>query len=103
MIKKVIGRKSKRVPKLDEEGNQVYNSKAWRVTRSVKINDWDSDRKLNQWREKWSEILNEKSKQYGLDRIYSHQSFEEQGRLEKPETRLTRGEYQFEKRILYFN
>lgn len=92
-------RKSKRVPKLDDEGNQIYNSKGWRVTRSVKINDWDSDYKFNQWREKWSEILNEKSKEYGLDRTYSDKSFEEQGRLEKAEIRLTREEYQFEKRM----
>src|SRR5699024_5210141 len=80
-------RKSKRIPKLDDEGNQIYNTKGWRVTRSVKLNDWDSDYKFNQWREKWSEILNEKSKEYGLDKIYSDKSFEEQGRLEKAEIR----------------
>src|SRR5699024_12268688 len=64
-------RKSKRVPKLDEEGNQIYNSKGWRETQSVKLNDWDSRNKLLEWRKNWSEILNEKSKDYGLDKTYS--------------------------------
>src|SRR5699024_9117385 len=41
----------------------------------------------------------EKSKEYGLDKTYSDKSFEEQGRLEKAEIRLTREEYQFEKRM----
>src|SRR5699024_9289938 len=91
-------RKSKRVPKLDEEGNQIYNSKGWRETQSVKLNDWDSRNKLLEWRKNWSEILNEKSKDYGLDKTYSHKSFKDQGKIEKPEIRLTREEYQFEKR-----
>jgi len=55
--------------------------------------EWDSNHKFNQWREKWFEILNEKFKQYGLEKVYSHKSFEEQGRMEKPEIRLTREEY----------
>lgn len=91
-------RKSKRVPKLDEEGNQIYNSKGWRETKSVKLNDWDNRNKLLEWRKTWSELLNEKSKEYGLDKTYSHKSFKDQGKIEKPEIRLTREEYQFEKR-----
>jgi len=91
-------RKSKRVPVLDYHGNQVYNDKGWKVTRSIKLNDWDHRDKLNKWRENWSAILNEKSREYGLGKIYSEKSFEDQGRLEKAEIRLTRQEYQFEKR-----
>src|SRR5699024_1542559 len=91
-------RKSKRVPVLDDKGNQMYNEKGWKITKSVKVNDWDSTKKLNHWRENWSELLNEKSKEYGLKKTYSHKSFEDQGRLEKAEIRLTRSEYQFEKR-----
>src|SRR5699024_10284744 len=85
-------RKSKRVPKLDQEGNQIYNAKGWRETKSIKLNDWDSKKKLLEWRENWSALLNEKSRKHGLDRTYSHKSFEEQGRIEKPEIRLTRSE-----------
>src|SRR5699024_4686002 len=91
-------RKSKRVAKLDQEGNQIYNAKGWRETKSIKLNDWDSKKKLLEWRENWSALLNEKSRKHGLDRNYSHKSFEEQGRIEKPEIRLTREEYQFEQR-----
>src|SRR5699024_3184270 len=91
-------RKSKRVPVLDDKGNQMYNEKGWKIAKSVKVNDWDSTKKLNHWRENWSELLNEKSKEYGLKKTYSHKSFEDQGRLEKAEIRLTRSEYQFEKR-----
>src|SRR5699024_6310164 len=69
-------RKSKRVPKLDNEGNQMYNAKGWRETKSVKLNDWESKKKLLEWRENWSMMLNEISRKYGLDRTYSHKSFQ---------------------------
>ena len=91
-------RKSKRVPVLDDYGKQVYNDKGWKVTRSIKLKDWDRRDKLHEWRENWSVILNEKSREYGLDKTYSEKSFEDQGRLENAEIRLTRQEYQFEKR-----
>lgn len=92
-------RKSKRIPKLDESGNQVYNEKGWKQTVSVKLNDWDKRETLNNWRENWAEKLNEKSLQFGLDKTYSHRSFEEQGRLEKAQIRLNRNEYQYEQRM----
>lgn len=92
-------RKSKRVPVLDEEGNQVYNEKGWRVTRSVKINDWDKRETLVRWRENWAEKLNEKSKEFGLDKTYSDKSYEEQGKIIKPRFRLTRSEYQYEEKL----
>lgn len=92
-------RKSKRVPVLDDEGNQKYNEKGWKMTRSVKLNDWDKKSTLLKWRENWAEKLNEKSLKFGLNKEYSHKSFEEQGRLKKAEIRLTRSEYQFEKKI----
>src|SRR5699024_7875736 len=82
----------------DDEGNQVFDEKGWRKTKSVKLNDWDKDETLIKWRENWSEKLNEKSREYGLDKSYSEKSFEDQGRLEKAEIRLTRNEYQFERR-----
>src|SRR5690625_6680799 len=59
-------RKTKRVPVLDDKGNQIYNEKGWKVTRSVKVNDWDKRDTLNKWRKSWSEKLNEKSRE--LDR-----------------------------------
>src|SRR5699024_5009527 len=91
-------RKSKRVPVLDDEGNQVFDEKGWRKTRSVKLNDFDKRDTLIKWRENWSEKLNEKSREYDLNKLYSEKSFEDQGRLEKAEIRLTRNEYQFERR-----
>src|SRR5699024_5233659 len=91
-------RKSKRVPVLDDEGNQVFDEKGWRKTRSDKLNDNDKKDNLIKWRENWSEKLNEKSREYDLNKLYSEKSFEDQGRLEKAEIRLTRNEYQFERR-----
>lgn len=92
-------RKSKRVPKLDEEGNQIYNSKGWRETRSVKINDWDDNKTLLQWRKNWAEHLNEKSREFESEKMYSHETFEQQGKREKAQIRLTREEYQFEEKL----
>lgn len=91
-------RKSKRIPKLDENGNQMYNEKGWRKTVSVKLNDWDKEETLIRWRKNWAEKLNEKSLKYGLNKVYSHKSFKEQGRLKKAQLHLTRSEYQFEER-----
>lgn len=91
-------RKSKRVPILDDAGKQTYDDKGWRKTRSIKLTDWDDKATLQRWRENWAEKLNEASLAYGLNKTYTHASFEAQGRLEKPEIRLTRKEYQFEAR-----
>lgn len=91
-------KKSKRVPILDDAGKQTYDEKGWRKTRSIKLTDWDDKATLQRWRENWAEKLNEASLTYGLNKTYTHESFEAQGRLEKPEIRLTRKEYQFEAR-----
>ena len=92
-------RKSKRIPVLDENGKQTYNEKGWKVTRSVKLKNWDDKATFKKWRENWAEKLNEKSIKFGTNKEYSHKSFKEQGRTEKAEIRLTRNEYQFEKRL----
>src|SRR5699024_4641216 len=70
-------RKSKRVPVLDYHGNQVYNDKGWKVTRSIKLNDWDHRDKLNKWRENWSAILNEKTILIGCSNINSDKTYED--------------------------
>lgn len=92
-------RKSKRVPSLDQEGNFVLNEKGWKVTKSVKLNDWDKKEKLIEWRANWSEKLNEKSNEFGKDKTYSHESYEKQGKNIKPTIRMTREEYQFEEKV----
>lgn len=92
-------RKSKRVPSLDQDGNQILNEKGWKVTKSVKLNDWDKTEKLVQWRSIWSEKLNEKSQEFGKDKRYSHESYEKQGKEIKPTIRLTREEYQYEAKV----
>ncbi|MBE3102830.1 MAG: MobA/MobL family protein, partial [Bacilli bacterium] len=92
-------RKSKRIPSLDQDGNQILNEKGWKVTKSVKLNDWDKKEKLIQWREKWSEKLNEKSNAFEKEKTYSHESYEKQGKEIKPTIRLTRSEYQYEEKV----
>lgn len=91
--------KSKRIPVLDKEGNQLYNAKGWKMTRSIKINDWDSRSKLVQWREGWSEKLNEKSKEFDLEKVYNHESYEKQNLVIKPTNHLTLNAYQYEDRL----
>ena len=92
-------RKSKRVPSLNQDGNQILNEKGWKVTKSVKLNDWDKTEKLVQWRSTWSEKLNEKSQEFGKGKRYSHESYEKQGKEIKPTIRLTREEYQYEEKV----
>ncbi|MDJ0333284.1 MobA/MobL family protein [Planococcus sp. S3-L1] len=92
-------RKSKRVPSLDQEGNFVLSEKGWKVTKSVKLNNWDKKEKLIEWRANWSEKLNEKSKDFGKEKTYSHESYEKQGKDIKPTIRMTREEYQYEEKV----
>lgn len=92
-------RKSKRVPVLDQDGNQVLNEKGWKVTKSIKLNNWDKTETLIKWRANWSEKLNEKSQKFGKDKTYSHESYEKQGKEIKPTIRLTREEYQYEAKV----
>lgn len=91
--------KSKRIPILDKEGNQVFDEKGWKVTKSVKINDWNSKSTLVKWRENFAEKLNEKSKEHGYDLTFSHKSYEDQGLGIKPTERLSLENYQYEKRL----
>ncbi|GAB4074728.1 MobA/MobL family protein [Barrientosiimonas marina] len=91
-------RKSKRVPVLDDQGNQLYDDKGWRRTRSVKMNNWHTKETLLKWRENWAAKLNEKAKQFHIDKEYSHKSYKDQGKTQKPLWRLSRQEYQFEAR-----
>lgn len=91
-------RKSKRVPVLDDRGNQLYDAKGWRRTRSVKMNNWHTKETLLKWRENWANKLNEKAKQFDIDKEYTHKSYKDQGKTQKPLWRLRREEYQFEAR-----
>ncbi|TCP24460.1 plasmid mobilization system relaxase [Scopulibacillus darangshiensis] len=91
-------KKSQRVPVLNDKGEQVYDDKGWRKTRSVKLNNWDSKETLLHWRGKWSEKLNEKAKIYDSDKTYSHKSYKDQNKTKKPTHHLTRNAYQLEEK-----
>lgn len=90
--------KSKRIQKLDENGNPIFNDKGQRVTVSVKTNDWSNPNNINIWRESWAKHLNEVSKEKGLELKFSEKSFEKQGFEKLPLMRLTRQEYYLEKK-----
>ena len=45
--------KRKRIPKLDENGNQIFNEKGQRVTVSIKTNDWDRKSLVSEIRKDW--------------------------------------------------
>lgn len=91
--------KSKRIAKLDKDGNEVLKENGKVKTVSVKMNDWHKKETLVKWREKWSEKLNEKSLKFDKDETYSHESYEKQGKEVKPTIRLTREEYQYEAKV----
>ena len=91
--------KSKRVPKLDKDGNEVLKENGKVKTVSVKMNDWHKTETLVKWRENWSEKLNEKSVKFDKNQTYSHESYEKQGKEIKPTIRLTREEYQYEAKV----
>lgn len=91
--------KSKRIPSIDKNGEQILDDKGWKVTKSVKVNDWDNKKTLIKWRENWAEKLNEKSLKFESERNYSHESYVKQGKLEIATERLSRSNYQYEERL----
>ena len=76
--------KSKRIPKLDENGEQLYNEKGQRLTTSVKTNDWDRKSFVKEIRSDWAQKVNQKLQERNIDQQISEKSFKELGKKELP-------------------
>lgn len=76
--------KRKRIPKLDEDGNQIYNEKGQRVTISVKTNNWDRSDFVSDIRKNWAEKVNQYFLERNINQQITEKSFAELGKKELP-------------------
>lgn len=76
--------KSKRVPMLDEYGNQLYNDKGQRVTVSIKTTDWDKRTLVPEIRKNWANAVNQSLREKGLEERITEKSFEKLGKEQLP-------------------
>ena len=79
------GDKQKKEYLLDKNGNKIYDKrKRTYKCRTVQTTDWNSREKAEEWREAWSEFLNNALEQRNITEKVDHRSFERQGKIEKP-------------------
>ncbi|WP_332370424.1 MobQ family relaxase [Lactococcus cremoris] len=76
--------KRKRIPKLDENGNQIFNEKGQRVTVSIKTNDWDRKSLVSEIRKDWADKVNQYLKDRNIDQQITEKSHAELGKKELP-------------------
>lgn len=81
----------------DENGEHVLTKSGNKKRESVHAFDFNNQY-IKDIRKSYSNILNEYSKRAGINKEYSSESFENQGRKELPLKRLTREEYYLEKK-----
>lgn len=94
-----IKQKSKKEYLKDEKGNFIYNDKGNKKTRKIDLIGWDKKENLLSWRKNYADIVNDFYKANNIKESVSHKSYEEQGIDKIPKHRLSREEYQFEKRM----
>ncbi|MFI3605279.1 MobQ family relaxase [Vagococcus fluvialis] len=73
-----------RKPKLDINGEQIYNEKGQRVTVSLKTNDWDKKDLILSVRKNWADKINFAFAEKGISQRVSEKSFSELGKSELP-------------------
>ncbi len=77
--------KQKKEYVLDKNGNKIYDKhKRTYKCHTVQTTDWNSREKAEEWREAWSEFLNNALEQRNITEKVDHRSFERQGKIEKP-------------------
>ena len=79
------GDKQRKEYLLDKNGNKIYTKrKRTYKCHTVQTTDWNSREKAEEWREAWSEFLNNALEQRNISEKVDHRSFERQGKIEKP-------------------
>lgn len=76
--------KSYRIPKLDDNGNQIYNEKGHKVTVSIKSNDWNRRSFVSEIRSDWANKVNHLFKERNIDQQITEKSHAELGKKELP-------------------
>ena len=79
------GDKQRKEYLFDENGNKIYDKrKRTYKCRTVQTIDWNRREKAEEWREAWSEFLNNALEQRNISEKVDYRSFERQGKIEKP-------------------
>ncbi len=73
------GAKQRRVYRLDENGNQIFDKDGQPLFNAVPTTDWGSPETLEHWRKAWCDLCNSKFAEKGLDVRIDHRSYERQG------------------------
>ena len=71
--------KQRREYHLDENGERIRKPDGTLSFDAVPLTDWGTPEKLEYWREKWAELVNEKFAAKGLSHRIDHRSYEDQG------------------------
>lgn len=71
--------KQRRKYHLDENGERIRKPDGTLSFDAVPLTDWGTPEKLEYWREKWAELVNEKFEEKGLSCRIDHRSYEDQG------------------------
>lgn len=68
----------------DADGNKKRTEKGNIKSRTIKLTDWDSKDKLNNWRKNWANLTNRHLKNNGFSERISEKSYAEQGLNKEP-------------------
>ncbi len=79
-----IQNKSYRIPKLDEQGQPLFNEKGQRMTVSIKTNDWDRKSFVSEIRKDWADKVNQFLNDRHIDQQITEKSHAEIGKKELP-------------------
>lgn len=79
-----IQNKRKRIPKLDEQGQPLFNEKGQRMTVSIKKNDWDRKSFVSEIRKDWADKVNQFLNDRQIDQQITEKSHTEIGKKELP-------------------
>ena len=73
------GQKQRRVYRLDEDGNRIFDKKGKPLFDAVSTTDWGRPETLEQWRSAWAAMVNAKFAEKGLPCRIDHCSYARQG------------------------
>lgn len=92
------GNKKKREYVFDEKGDHVLDKNGKKSFLTIPLTDWDKKDTLIEWRRSFAEKINEHYLKNGVEQSVSHESYEKQGIDKLPKQRLSRGEYEVERK-----
>ena len=76
---KIWGNKQKREYVLDEEGNRIKDAQGRYVFNAVSTTGWNDPELLKEWRNAWTEKVNDKFRECHMAARIDHRSYKEQG------------------------